>query len=301
MSLFEKLFGKKKKVEIPSPAPEVQKKNQSLAYPKKFEEFLNSNKGKAIRFSLPDDDYILLESITKEMDDISDLMENAYMTSLEMSHHAKWKDKRGLPFARNVHGDRTKYLLFMEKSGQELTDQVYFMDMDSYVSSIEITPLIHLYGSKPISLKQLFEKLQLPPRIALWEESVEHHLRDNTNGQAIGLSVEQHAVNYIFEDTKETLARIDYQFSLSTKDKVLFSNVGYEFSDSNLELTITEYNYYRTFYYKYYSLIDALIRTKEFAVKKGVVSEEEFLALLNLDKLKEITAHRFKSVNTEYP
>ncbi|MCG8326793.1 MAG: SMI1/KNR4 family protein [Chitinophagales bacterium] len=311
MSLFDKIFGKKK----PEKPSQLEKIERALncKFPKRFHEFIQENKGKEIILELPDENYRILSSIRSE-EEVSDLYEQVDYLSKDMkTHQALESGKTKLPFARNLSGDQHKYLFFEGEDGKEFGEQVFFTDMDSLIGQIEITKSIKFLDStlkkrnetqiiidcKPQFIQEIFENFELPNPISYWQKSFGFSSRENKENLPDGFSVQQHAINYQFENPKENIAKFEMQSAFAKGEILFFTSSAYEIDNPNLKGSI-DYNVeYRTFYFKLFSIIDALMKSKEIAMAQGIINEDAFLDLIDVKQLFQVTKQHFKSIDTK--
>lgn len=310
MLFFDKIFGKKK----PEEPTNLEKIEMELKckFPKKFHDLIKEYNGREIILEFPDENYRILSSITSK-ENITDWNEKVDYVSMDMKTHMALKsEKIRLPFARNLSGDQFKYLFFEGTEGSELGEQVYLTDLDSIIGQIEITKTINFLDSsskrdngaqiiidcKPQSIEKVFENFELPKPISYWQKSFGISSRENTENYPDGFSVEQHAVNYYFENQQENIAKFEMQFVFVKGEKLFFTSAAYEIDNPNLEGSI-DYNVeYRTYYFKLFPIIDALIKSKEIAIEQGLISEEEYLKLIDVKQVFQITNQHFKSIET---
>lgn len=282
-------------------------------FPKRFHEFISKNKEKEIILELPDEKYRILRSIINN-GNINDSYEKVdYLSNDMKTHQALKSEKRKLPFARNLSGDQFKYLFFEGEEGEEFDEKIYVTDMDSLIGEIEITNSIALFDSivqskndsqiiidcKPQSSEKLFADFQLPKPISYWQKSFGISSRGNTEKYPNGFSVQQHAVNYHFDNPQENIAKFEMQSVFAKGEQLFFTSSAYEIDNPNLEGSINYNVEYRTYYFKLFSIVDALIKSKEIAIEQGFINEEEFMDLIEVKQLFQIAKQHFKSIDTK--
>ncbi len=311
MSFFDKIFGSKKTGK-PSRLEQIERE-VNCKFPKRFHELIRNNNGKEIILELPDESYRILWSITKE-EKVTDSYEQVDYLSKDMkTHTALSSTKVKLPFARNLSGDQFKYLFFEGEEGTECGAQVFFTDMDSSIGQLEISKSIVLFDStlkkenetqvlidcKPPSISVVFRNFELPKPITYWKDSFGFSSRENTESYPGGFSVQQHAVNYHFENPKENMAKFEMEIVFAIGETILFTSAAYEVDNPSLEASITYNIEYRTFYFKLFCLIDALLKSKEKAIEQGGINEDDFLKLIGVQQLFDFTKQEFRSIDTK--
>lgn len=311
MPFLDKIFGGKKP-ENPTNLEKIEKE-LNCKFPKRFHDFISKYQGKEIILDLPDEKYHILFSITNGDSEKDSYEKVTYLSNDMKTHQILKSEKMKLPFARNLSGDQFKYLFFEGEEGKEFGEKIYFTDMDSLIGKIEITNSIDFFGStvrsendsqividcKPQSVEKLFTYFQLPKPISYWQKSFGISSRGNTEKYPNGFSVQQHAVNYHFENPQENIAKFEMQSVFANGEKLFFTSSAYEIDNPNLEGSINYNVEHRTYYFKLFSIVDALIKSKEIATEQGFISEEEFLKLIDVNQLFQITNQQFKSIDTK--
>ncbi len=311
MKFFDKIFGNKDSQE-PTNLEKIEAQ-LNCRFPRQFHEFIKVNSANEIILELADENYRILKSITSE-DNIMDSLEQVVSVSNDMGDHQILKSKTTkLPFARNLSGDQFKYLFFEGEEGQEFNDQIFITDMDSLIGQLEITQAINLFNSKskketpnqivvdciPESIETILLNFELPKPISYWQKSFGTSSRENSEKYTDGFSVQQHAINYEFENPKENMAKFEMQSIFVKGDKLFFTSSAYEVDNSKLKGSIDFDVVYRTFYFKFFCIIDALIKSKEIAIEQNFAGEIDFIKLVETKQLIQITKQSFKSIGTK--
>jgi len=311
MPFFDKLFTNKQS-EKPSNLEKIEKV-LNCQFPRRFHELIRGNMREEIILELPDEKYRILSSITTN-GLIDDEYEKVDFLSKDMKNHrALNSEKVKLPFARNLSGDQFKYLFFEGEEGSEFKEQIFLADIDSHVGQIEISKSVNLFNTnskrannsqividcKPQSIEEVFKKFELPKPINYWQKSFGISSRENTENYPDNFSIQQHAVNYHFDNPTENIAKFEMQFVFAKGKKLFFTSSAYEVDHPNLEGSINYNVEYRTFYFKLFSILDGLIKSKQIAIEQGFITEEEFHKLIDIKQLFQITKQQFKSIDTK--
>ncbi len=306
------IFRKRKRREE-SGKTNLQKIEQELncKFPEGFHTFLKGRSPEEIILELPDEKYRILESIG-EQGNIDSHEDVVTVANVMKTHRALENGLIKLPFARNLSGDQFKYLFFEGKEGEEFQEKVFLADIDSLIGKLEVTNTIQSFDVskanktnyqlivdfKPYSVKQLLTRHQLPETINYWKDSFGIKITDNIKEYKDGFSIQQHAINYEFEDSTENITKVEIQCVFSKDDKLFYTSSAYEIDNSQIAQSI-EYNVeYRTFYYKFSCIIDTLKKSQETLKNKGYLSADEFYGLISIAQLIEFTGKVFRSFET---
>ena len=252
MSFFDRIFGKVKSKEK-SPIQIIEEK-LNVKFPKRFVDIVNIANGKEINLILADEEYKVLTEINS-VNVGNDTFESVVVVSNEMNSISSLQNQKiKIPFARNQSGDQYKYIYFESEINGIAEEYIYIMDLDSNIGPIEITSIIDLFdiASKSQNEKgltidcrikstaKLFEKFELTKPISYWDKSFGISDRNNEK-YPDGISMQQHAINYEFENKDENMAKFEMHSTFAKGDKLVFTSSSYEIDNPFLKSSI-EYN-----------------------------------------------------------
>ncbi len=149
------------------------------------------------------------------------------------------------------------------------------------------------------SIQDLINDFVTPIPIDYWEKSFGLNTAENKEKHDNGFAVRQHAINYVLDEESESMAKFTIKTLFIKNELLYFTSLSYGIDNPNLKGSI-DYNVdYRIYYYKLICIIDALNKSMEVSIKQGIISQNDFLELIQIDKLYEFPKQPFTTIETK--
>ncbi|SDM12954.1 hypothetical protein SAMN05421823_110252 [Catalinimonas alkaloidigena] len=284
-------------------------KRLNCKFPKHFHELLQDINTHEIILELADENYRILYSIFQKS---TDSYENVVELSEDISSRRELNNGSiKLPFARNLSGDQFKFLFFEGKAGEECEARVFFSDIDSRIGQLEITHVVDLFegkpehnalgkvtiNCKPQSIQSLVQNFDLPNPISYWKDSFGLYAGESQKKNSPKLTIESYATNYKFKAPQQNIAKFEIQASMGVKEAMFYTSAAYQIDNSQLQVSLLYPQEYRIFYFKLLCIVDTLLRSMQAITNQSLMTEEDFIGLINLDYLIQVANQSFRGVN----
>lgn len=284
------------------------------SFPSEFKEYISSFKKEDIILELFDEDYRILYSITKT--EIKDFYEYVANRSSDFEYYPEDypgdKNFIKIPFARNLSGDKFKYLYFLCKEGEESNGEIYIQDIDSpHVGRVKLSNNLELIKGTVSEvgdtiridcIDKSFDELKtifnLTDNIVAWKDSFGIGGRENPESKYEAIALQEiGATIYESEKRSESFVKFELHYRSSINEKLIFSSKAYAINIWGLKYEVENNINYRIFYHKFICVLDGLKETVEWLIENGEMTKEQFNQIFSAIKLINQTKKGFNQID----
>ncbi len=284
------------------------------SFPSEFKEYISTFKKEDIILELFDEEYRILYSITKT--EINDPWEGVANRSSDFEYYPEDypEDKNfiKIPFARNLSGDKFKYLYFLCREGEESNGEIYIQDIDSpHVGRVKLSNNLELIKGTASEvgdtiridcIDKSFDDLKtifsLTDNIVAWKDSFGIGGRENSGSKYEELALREiGAIIYESEKRSESFVKFELHYQSFINEKLVFSSKAYAINIWGLKYEVENNVNYRIFYHKFICVLDGLKETVEWLIANGEMTREQFNQIFNVTKLINQTKKGFNQID----